>query len=102
MGSQGDDAETESDFEFMKDLQHAKQKLGSPIGYETTEEAETAAANAQNAFLEAMKAVKEEFQQSKEEVGVDKAIDLIKSQWDMEDALMEVSDDDLDRHGEFE
>ncbi len=41
MGSKGDDEETESDFEFMKDLQNAKQKLGSPIGYETTEEAET-------------------------------------------------------------
>ena len=38
-----DDEWDEGEYEFMQDLQEAKQKLGSPIGYETTQEAEEAA-----------------------------------------------------------
>jgi hypothetical protein len=92
----------DKEFEFMKDLQNAKQQLGTPIGYESTEEAETAAENSQNDFLAAMKSVKDEFQDSKEELGADRAIDLIKTQWDMEDQLRDVRDEELDQNGEFE
>jgi hypothetical protein len=101
-GISADDEWDEGGYEFMQDLQEAKQKLGSPIGYETTQEAEEAAENAQNAFLAAMKQVKQEFQESKNELGLDKAIDIVKSQWDMEDKLMDMEDADFDESGEFE
>jgi hypothetical protein len=92
----------QEEYEFMKDLSSAKQKLGTPIGYECTEEAEDAAENAQNAFLEAMKAVSTDFETSKKEVGVEKAIDLIKDGWDMDDRLSDLGDEELDDSGEFE
>ena len=98
----GDDDEwNKEDYKFMKDLQDAKQKIGTPIGYECTEEAEEAAISAQNDFLEAMKQAKKEFNEAKEELGVDEAINLMKSQWDMEDRLSDVDDDELDEIGEF-
>jgi len=90
--------EQQQEYEFTKDLQNAKQKLGTSI---RTEETEINAENAQNAFLDAMKSVKQTFDQSKEEVGVDQAIDLIKSQWDR-DEDEEESDENLDPQGEFE
>jgi len=90
--------EQQQEYEFTKDLQNAKQKLGTSI---RTEETEINAENAQNAFLDAMKSVKQTFDQSKEEVGVDQAIDLIKSQWDR-DEDEEESDENLDLQGEFE
>jgi len=90
--------EQQQEYEFTKDLQDAKQKLGASV---RTEESEIAAENAQNAFLDAMKSVKQTFNESKEEVGVDQAIDLIKTQWD-KDEDKEKSDDNLDVQGEFE
>lgn len=92
----------QEDYDFMKDLSSAKQKLGTPIGYERTEEAEDAAENSQDAFLAAMNQVSKDFQASKEEVGPDRAVELMKSQWDMEDKLMNVQDEELEDKGEFE
>lgn len=93
-----------NDTEFMKDFQKAKnEKIGVPLDYAETEEARNAAIDAENSFLAAMRQVKEEFQRSKEELGsADKAIDLLKNKWDMEDSLRSVSDEDLDEKGEFE
>ena len=88
----------EEDMQFMQDLQQAKQKLGASI--EITEEEETARNSAENDFLAAMKQVSKNFKESKEEVGADRAIDLLKSQWDQEEKLMELDDDDID--GEFQ
>ena len=95
-----------SDDEFMKDLENAKQKLGTsmssiPIPDDFESKDLTAAAdNAQNDFLAAMKVVSEEFKIEKERLGVDGAINLFQSQWDLEDRLIDVKDEDL--NGEFE
>lgn len=90
----------------MKDLESAKQKLGismSSIAIPDELESEdfrTAAEKAQDIFMDAMKIVSAEFKVEKERLGVDGAIDLFQSQWDLEDSLMDIRDEDL--NGEFE
>lgn len=88
------------DDEFWRDLQSAKvEKMGMPISPK-----EEDAQRSENDFLAAMKQVEEDFQQAKEELGVDGAIDMLKHQWDQEDQQERPKDtnDEDDMVGEFE
>jgi len=91
------------DNEFMNDLESAKQKLGTPLSSIpiTDEEFKQASEDAKNDFVAAMKVVSEEFKVQKDLLGVDGAIDLFRSQWEVEDRLSrEANDQDI--VGEFE
>lgn len=65
-----------------------------------SEEMKQAANNAENEFLAAMKSVSKDFEAQKDELGVDGAINVMKSQWDLEDKLIDLQEEDLS--GEFE
>mmetsp|Transcript_5703 Transcript_5703/g.8644 ORF Transcript_5703/g.8644 Transcript_5703/m.8644 type:complete len:143 (+) Transcript_5703:280-708(+) len=90
------------DDEFMNDLESAKQKLGTPMSSIpiTDKDFIKESEDSKNDFLAAMKVVSEEFKVQKEQLGVDGAIDLSKSQWDLEDKLKYAKDEDI--VGEFE
>ncbi|GFH62219.1 predicted protein [Chaetoceros tenuissimus] len=65
-----------------------------------SEEMKQAANNAENEFLAAMKSVSKDFEVQKDELGVDGAINVMKSQWDLEDKLIDLEEEDIS--GEFE
>lgn len=65
-----------------------------------SEEMKQAANKAENEFLAAMKYVSRDFETQKDELGVDGAINVMKSQWDLEDKLIDLEEEDLS--GEFE
>ena len=91
------------DNEFMNDLETAKQKLGTPLSSIpiNDEEFKQASEDAKNDFVAAMKVASEEFKVQKDLLGVDGAIDLFRSQWEVEDRLSrEANDQDI--VGEFE
>lgn len=86
-----------SDDEFLRDLQDAKQRIGASI---PPEQQKASAQSAERDFLAAMKQVSQEFKSFKAEHGSDGAIDLIKNQWDEDERLSEIDDDDF--NGEFQ
>jgi hypothetical protein len=91
------------DNEFMNDLETAKQKLGTPLSSIpiNDEEFKQASEDAKNDFVAAMKVASEEFKVQKDLLGVDGAVDLFRSQWEVEDRLSrEANDQDI--VGEFE
>ncbi len=76
--------------EFLQDLSKAKsEKLGMDIPT-SSKQIQESIQNSQNEFLDAMKQAKIEFDQSKEEIGVDGAIEKLKEGWDEEDRLWEI------------
>ena len=65
------------------------------------EEFKQASEDAKNDFVAAMKVASEEFKVQKDLLGVDGAVDLFRSQWEVEDRLSrEANDQDI--VGEFE
>ena len=65
-----------------------------------SEEMKQAANNAENEFLAAMKSVSKDFEAQKDELGIDGAVNVMKSQWDLEDKLKDLEEEDIS--GEFE
>lgn len=65
----------DNDMNFYQDLEKAKKsKFGSPI---PKEELQASASSSEAEFLQAMKEAKKEFQEAKEELGFDVALDAI-------------------------
>mmetsp|Transcript_47638 Transcript_47638/g.57673 ORF Transcript_47638/g.57673 Transcript_47638/m.57673 type:complete len:146 (+) Transcript_47638:97-534(+) len=92
------DAAPDEEEQFRRSLEEAKRRLGGEI---PPEQAKEAAKNAESDFLAAMEQVSQKFEADKSELGSDGAIDLIKSQWEQEERLMDALDND-DVSGEFE
>ncbi len=80
----------DDDDKFLQDFSRAKsQKFGMDIPT-SSKQIQESIESSQNEFLNAMKQAKEDFQKSKEDVGVDGAIELLKQNWDEEDKLWEL------------
>ena len=82
--------EDDNNDEFLQDLLRAKsEKLGMDIPT-SSQQIQESIQNSQNEFLMAMKQAKIDFKKSKDDLGVDGAIDLLKQDWDEEDRLWEL------------
>lgn len=85
------------DDSFYRDLEEAKKfKLGGQI---PKEQLEKAASNAEEEFLAAMKQVRKEFNDAKEKLGAEGAVNLFLEKIRREDENIE-NDDDI--YGEFQ
>lgn len=88
----------DDDDELYQSLEKAKLRLGGEI---PPEQAAAEAESAENDFLQAMRQVSKRFEQDKERLGADGAIDRIKDQWDQEERLREALENEEEK-GEFE
>ncbi len=96
---------------FYQDLQKAKSdKIGVDILSSSSTQIQESIRQSESEFFSAMKQVKQDFEKSKGEYGVDGAIDLLKQGWDLEDRLWELElekedimleeDDDINNENE--
>lgn len=95
----GASIEDSDDSDFYRSLNKAKRaKLGAPIPPEQLRES---AIDSENEFLEAMRKTTQEFQEAKDELGSDGAVDLFLGRLRKEDEEKYVDDDhddDDDKH----
>ena len=94
------DTNSLEDYEFLQDFYSAKsEKFGMNIINTSSDEIQQSIQDSQNEFLNAMKLAKEEFTKSKNDVGLDCAIELLKEDWDEEDRLWELEQKEFEEFG---
>ena len=89
----GTNDQDRNDEDIYRSLEEAKLRLGGEI---PPDQAREAARNSENDFLAAMEEVSQKFEKDKQKLGSDAAINLMKDQWDQEEA----ESDDIS--GEFQ